>query len=253
MIDRSRFRRKVLLDLVAAPSTLIPAALGASSLLVSLAADGNTALWAFAGIAGLLGSMGVLATRWIYGADAIMRRAHESLTRADQQAKDRELDELDRRLRTDKDPRPEACLADLRALRDGFQNDATWSAGVGPRSSQEIANKVEKLFQACIISLRRSHDLWETASRMRTADARQSALEQRERLVEEIRASVKQLAKTIDGVRAMSLQQKQDQDLSQVRQELDESLEVARRVEERMQSLEAELGGRSVESGKEYE
>jgi hypothetical protein len=251
MHDRARFRRKVLMDLIAAPSTVIPAALGASSMLISLAADGNAAVWAFAGLSGLLASAGILATRWIYGADRIIQRAYESLNEQDRRAKDRELDELDRRLRTDKDPRPEKCLAELRAMYDGFQRDSAWSGGVGQRSAVEIANKVEKLFQACIISLRRSQDLWETATRMRTNEARDAALAQRERLVEEIRQSVVQLAKTIDGVRSLAVQKEHDHDLSRIRQELDESLDVARRVEERMQSLEVELGPSAVESNRE--
>jgi hypothetical protein len=60
-----------------------------------------------------------------------------------------------------------------------------------------------------------------------------------------------QLAKTIDGVRLLAVQKEHDQDLSRIRRELDESLDVARRVEERMQSLEVELGPSAVESNRE--
>jgi hypothetical protein len=86
---------------------------------------------------------------------------------------------------------------------------------------------------------------------MRTKEARDAALGQRERLVEEIRQSVVQLARTIDGVRSLTVQKEHEHDLSRIRQELDESLDVARRVEERMQSLEVELGGSAVESNHE--
>jgi hypothetical protein len=47
------------------------------------------------------------------------------------------------------------------------------------------------------------------------------------------------------------VQKEHDQDLSRIRRELDESLDVARRVEERMQSLEVELGPSAVESNRE--
>jgi methyl-accepting chemotaxis protein len=91
----------------------------------------------------------------------------------------------------------------------------------------------------------------ETAARMKTAEGRKTTLASRERMIDEIRASVEQLAHTIDGVQALAAEKRPDQDLAQIRRELDESLEVARRVEERMQSLEAELGKPAVETSRE--
>lgn len=241
-MDRSRYRRKVLLDLFASPWTLLPGVLGASSLLAGWAFDGGASWWLLGGIAGILAGAGAAATRWVFSADRIMHEAFDSLQEETRRQQEQKLDALDRRLLGDNDPRPEQFLRELRAMYRGFRDDAAWTGRLGERSAFEIAGKVEKLFQACIISLERSQDLWDTAARMKTEAARRNVLAGRERLLEEIRESVQQVAHTIDGVQSLALEQPSDQNLAQIRRELDESLAVARRVEERMQTLEAELG-----------
>jgi hypothetical protein len=250
-MDPSRFRRKVLVDLIAAPWTLVPAALGASALTVAWGLDQGTGFLAFMGVTGLIAAVGAVATQWVLGSDKLMRRAFEALQAEDARKQEESLDRLDRRLQGDDDPRPEQCLRDLRQLYQGFKRDTAWTGRIGERSAVEIANKVEKLFQACIISLERSQELMESAARMKTPAARKTSLESRERLLDEVRASVEQLAHTIDGVQSLAMEKSKEQDLALVRQELDESLEVARRVEERMQTLEAELGKPAVESNRE--
>ncbi len=82
---------------------------------------------------------------------------------------------------------------------------------------------------------------------MTTKDGRNSTLDARERLLEEVAQSIRQMAQTIDGVLAMGLQEQSAADLARIRQELDESLNVARRVEERMHSIEQELGRKDGE------
>lgn len=241
-MDRSRYRRKVLLELFASPWTLLPGVLGASSLLLGWALDGGASWWVLGGVAGLLTGIGAAATRWIFFADRIMRGAFDSLQQETFRKQEQALDDLDRRLEGDNDPRPEQSLRELRAMYRGFRDDAAWTGRLGERSAFEIAGKVEKLFQACIMSLERSQDLWDAAARMKTEGARRSVLAGRERLLDEIRESVAQVAHTIDGVQSLAVGQAADQNLAQIRRELDESLEVARRVEERMQTLEAELG-----------
>jgi len=85
-------------------------------------------------------------------------------------------------------------------------------------------------------------ELRDAAHGMRTADGQRSLFESRERLLEEINQSIRQLAGTLDNVKALALAQTPAHDLARLRQELTASLDVARKVEERMQSLEAELG-----------
>ncbi|MGE0608388.1 MAG: hypothetical protein AB7O62_14930 [Pirellulales bacterium] len=247
MIERSRYRRKVFADLLGHPATVLPAVAGMTALLASWAGVIDSPWWPFWGIAGLLAGAGIMASRWIFGSEKILHRAFDSLQEDALKDEKKLLDQLDRRLRQDNDPRPEEALRQLRQLYEGFRGDRGWQDALPERSTLEIGNKVEKLFKACIITLSRSQDLWETSQKMATANGRQSALAQREELVKEIRESVRQLARTIDGVQSLQVQLRQDDNLAQIRQELDESLEVARRVEQRMQNLEAELSKPSSE------
>jgi hypothetical protein len=219
-MDRQRVRKKVLLDLVAAPVTVIPAALGASLLAVAWAVDQHGAALAFLGMSGILAALGTLATRWVFGAERMVERAMRS---------------------ADDDPRPETWLGELRSIYDGFVQDAAWREGLSELSAAEVAGKVENLFQGCIISLQRSADLMDTAGRMATRKGRRSVLEARERLLEEVRRSVAQVARSIDDVRSLRLAGDEDKRLARIREELDESLEVARRVEDRLHTLEEEL------------
>jgi hypothetical protein len=240
-MDRNRVRNKVLLDLLAGPATVIPAALGATLLAVAWAVDQHAAALAFLGVSSLLASVGTVATRWIFGAERMTARAMQSL--ADEEARGRSaaLDALDKRLRTDQDPRPEDWLAELRSMYQGFVQDRAWRSRLSEPSAAELAGKVENLFQGCIISLQRSADLMDTAGSMATRDGRRSVLDARERLLEEVSRSVAQVARAIDDVRSLRLETDDGERLARIRQELDESLDVARRVEDRLQTLETEL------------
>jgi hypothetical protein len=242
MVDRAKLRRKVFLDLLSAPSTVIPAVAGASALLVSWAADFGGGWLAFLGVAGLLAGAGSLATRLIYGVEQATQRAYREIEAQEVAQRENKLEQLYKRLKQDNDPRDETSLKELCVLYQQFKQDAGWAQRVGERSALEITNRVEKLYQGCIISLERSLELSEAAKKMSTSAGRRSLLDSREGLLEEVRQSVQQLAKTIDGVKALQVDQNSATNLAQIRQELDESLEVARRVEQRMQSLESELG-----------
>ena len=59
-------RKKVLLDLFASPWSVVPIAGGLSAWLLSWAVDGHMAL-NMAGLIGVMGGIGVMATRVIFG------------------------------------------------------------------------------------------------------------------------------------------------------------------------------------------
>jgi hypothetical protein len=251
-MDRSRLRKKVLLDLVSSPWALFPGVGGLTMMLLAGAVNQGAPYLAFAGVASVLAGIGSLATRWIYRAEDVTKKAFEELQAEALKQEESDLDALDRRLRQeDDDPRTERHLAQLRRLYSGFRNDSSWATRMKQGAAVEIAQNVESLFRGCVQSLERSLELWHTAQKMATKDARAKVLEVRERLLEEIEQSIQQLARTIDEVQALAVKAKEQQDLAQIRRELNESLAVARRVEERMQALEAELGGPVTRSERE--
>lgn len=247
-VDPAKYRRKVLLDLAAHPATLMPAVMGLTSLLAAWSFSDFSTL-GFVGVVGLLVGAGATATRWLLGRDAIYRKAYDELQAEAEAKRTAELDALDKRLRADNDPRPEALLADLRTMYQGFRENGDWSRKLADRSAVEIASTVEKLFQGCIVFLERTAELWETARKLRTDDARRHLMETRESIIAEIGRSIQQLAKTIDGVMTLTVTGDEADALARLRSDLDANLEVARKVEQRMQTLESDL--RHTEAARE--
>jgi hypothetical protein len=241
-MDAVRFRKKVLADLFTSPWTLVPSLLGVTGIVAAMAQGNGTGGLAFLGVCALLTGVGSLVTRWIYKLNDISEKAWSELQSEEQQKRERKLDQLDRRLRRDGDPRTEQSLRDLRSIYREFGRDSKWSRRISTAAAVEIATKVERLFHGCLESLESGQELWESAARMRTAEHKESLLKRREGLVSEVARSVDQLAKTVDGVMTLALDVGDSDSLGRIRQELDESLEVARRVEERMDSLGTELG-----------
>ena len=242
-MDRKKLRNKVFLDLLNAPLTLGPTVLGASSLLVSWATDMGGGWLTLVGIGGILAGLGSLATQWILNSDKVIRTAYEDLEAEEIAAQENLLDLLHNRLRKDKDPRDEDSLRQLRTLYRSFKQDTDWTGRLGQQSAVEITSMVEKLYKGCIMSLERSADLVEAARKLNRSKAKDGVLQAREKLLEEVFESVDQIGKTIEHVKTLRINNGGTTDLARIRKELDESLDVARRVEERMQSMEQELGG----------
>ena len=210
--------------------------------MVAWAFGQGAVLLAFLGVGGLLAGLGAMVTRWILKGDEIHKEAFEELQKEAFQKQAEVLDDLDRRLQRDDDPRTERTLRELRDLYEEFKKDMRWAAGLDTRATFEIVSKVERLFKECVKSLRRSVELWQTSEKMRTLAVKKTVLESRGELLEEIWHSLEQLKKTVDGVHLLHLQKSDKTRHAEMRQELDASLEVARRVEERMRDLESNIG-----------
>ncbi len=245
-MDTGKLQKRVLLSLLTHPLTFAPALAGVSALLVAWGGEMGTGMLAFLGISGVLASVGSLATQFLLRSDALTRQAFEALEAEAAQEKERKLDDLEQRLKQDKDPRDEKLLRQLREIYQRFRDDTTWVTRISQQSAVEITNKVEKLFSGCIITLERSLNLARAAGKMTTKDGRKTTVDARERLLAEVAQSIQQMAQAVDGVLAMGLHEQSTADLARIRQELDESLNVAKRVEERMQTMEQELGSRDV-------
>lgn len=224
-------RRKVLLDLFASPSTLLPIVGGLSTLILSWAFGGSTAL-NLLGVAGILGGMGWFATRLILGLEDITSKAYEFVHNQQQQKQEEALDDLDGRLRRDRDPRTQGCLRQLRDLYGRFVEDV--KSGKINRGTHEILEIVEELFRTSVAQLESSYQLWQTARKL-TGDAKNEVLRQREEAVTEVDDTIRHLGKTIEQFLSFTRKKNKD-NLGRLRNDLDEAMRVARRTEERMAS-----------------
>jgi hypothetical protein len=225
-------KKKVYLDIFAAPGTLLPLAGGVTALLASWAIGGD-AMLSFAGIAGVLAGVGVTATRLILGLDKITQDAYDHVVQQQRRQQEEGLERLHQRLLDDQDPRTQNCLLELRHLYSRLQNkvDSTKinSAAYG------VIEGVDQVFRTSVQQLEYSVELWETAQTMR-GSARRDLLQQREELVQEICDTVEHLGQTVDRFHAMTTHRNR-RDLARLRKELDESLRIAREVERRTEQL----------------
>ena len=235
-------KRKVYLDLFASPLNLIPLAAGLTSLMASWAVGGSSAL-TLAGIAGVLGSAGVTMTRMILGLEGMTEQAYNYQLEKQRQEREQALDQLLHRLQQDRDPRTENCLRELRSLYESLQTAA--EKGNITTSAYEILAGMDKVFNQCVKQLEHSHALWETAQRL-MGPARKSLLQQRDQVVQEVCDTVVEVGKKVDRYLLTTTQRNQSE-LAKVRRELDESIEAARRAEQRTAALERSARAEAME------
>ena len=225
-------KKKVLLDLFASPWTVLPVVGGLTALMVSWAAGGS-ALLNTLGLVGILGGVGLLATRLIFGLERITNQAYEYLHQKQRQQQEQALDALDKKLKKDKDSRTQNSLRQLRHLYSSFQKDI--DDGKLVRGAHEILDTVERLFEASVGQLRRSYELWTTARKL-SGQPREDVLDERETVIQEVVDTVEHLSKTIQEFHTYA-SKRNDANLARLRSELDETMKVARRTEDRIASL----------------
>jgi hypothetical protein len=243
MLDEKTLRKRVWLRLLGSPLTIVPFLLGMTTLTTTWALDWKPGIGMFAGLAGLLAAGGAFLTRLLLSAGRVTREVATQLEREDQDARQRSLDELDRRLSSaDQDPRPEAALRDLRALVKAFEEGATDYSRSNAGSVIDIHSRVGELFDHCVESLCQTERLWQTAQKLNTVAARKPILHQREKIIEEIQASIKQLSDTLVALQTLGAGDRSPAELGRLRDELDQSLAVAKTVEERVNNLVKETG-----------
>jgi hypothetical protein len=225
-------RRKVLLDIFAAPGALLPLAGGLTALMVSWAVGGNSAL-NFGGVAAMLGGFGIMASRLILKLDRITQDAYDYFVQKQRSQQEDALEKLEQRLLLDQDPRTQTTLRTLRHLY-GRLKEKIDSGKVTP-AAYGVIEGVDSLFQSCVKQLEASVDLWETAQTVR-GSARRAMLEQREQLVQEVTDAVEHLGKTVERFHELETERNRSE-LGRLRRELDESMRVAREAERRTAEL----------------
>src|ERR1051326_2816570 len=243
MLDEKTLRRRVFLRLLGNPLTVLPFMLGMSTWIASWALDWKPGVGLFAGLAGTLAAAGSFITRLLLSGEQVARQVVGELERDEQEARQRALDELDHRLATaDQDPRPETALRDLRALVKAFEESTEVAARFNAGSVVEIRSRVGDLFDQCVESLRQTERLWQTAGKLNSAEARKPILQQREKIIHDVQASIKQLSGTLVALQSLGAGGPTHGQLERLREELDQSLAVAKTVEERVNDLVKDTG-----------
>lgn len=226
--------RRVFREIFMAPTVVLPIIGGASAWLLSWAADGVPAL-TLAGLMGVLGGLGWMATRAIFRTEEITAKTIEKLQQQELAAEQAELDRLEDLLKQDDDDRDQELLKLLRIQRAQFQEIASQPGFVV--RSQDVLLKVDQLFKASINNLYESYRLW-LQSRELSKSQRKLLLDERERLLDDIQQTVNSLQQSLDQYRGLA-KRAVGSDLGGLREELEASIDIAKRTEERLRQLDS--------------
>ncbi len=238
MVDEKQVQKRVLLRSLGTPLVLTPFLTGVTVMMATPALGTRIAFGIFAGIAGTLASAGIFLTRLLLKGDSTAKEIAEEIESEEFNEQQRALDELDATLSTaDQDPRPEAALRDLRALLRAFDELNEQAEGALVHSMVQIRGSVNQLFEQCVHSLAQTDKLWQSARRLQTKSARRPMLEQREKMIADVQSTVKQISETLANLQTLNSGGNASTEFQRLRDELDQSLEVARNVEARIQSL----------------
>ena len=248
MSENKNLAKRVMADIAGSPLVLLPFMAGSAAFasLFALGLKGSAALGvALVGLAGLLTSVGTFLTKFILGRDTRVKQLIEASRDKAKRDKRKALDHFHHRLTMDGDERTETAMQDLRSLRQAFQQLDKIAPDLNQAMIDDIQQRSEELFQQCMSSLEKTLQLWKTAESLASETARKPILEQREKLVGDVVQTVEHMSRTLASVQGITDRSDGDVRLQRLRGELDQSLEVAKKVEQRVDSL---LTGVSIQS-----
>ena len=225
-------KRKVISELFLAPSVVLPIVGGISAGLLSWASGGSSYLTG-AAIAGVIGGVGWMLTRMVFKVEQITESVMQAELDRDLRRESAELDELAKKLRTDGDHRTQDYLTLLRAVRTDFE-EAARRPDVRARSAR-IREQVSQVFQAAVEQLRESYRQWELSENL-VGTSREKILQNRELTLKEIESTIDRLQHSVEQFKDL-IASDQKVDLASMREELEETMRVAKRTEERMREL----------------
>ncbi len=242
-IGDESFRQRYILKILASPSCLLPMLFGITDLLALWTFGIDSGAAVFAGLAGILGGLGVFLTRIVTGDDKASESAVSSLQVDAVRAREKALDDLDRRLCQDDDPRPETLLRDLRVLARMFEQDQAWTGALKTTATMDILTGVDRMFKECVRHLEKTWDLQNAVSLMTHDALKKPLLKERELIIKDVAAGVSHLGKILSSIKALerSAVGTRESELVSIRDELDQSLLVAQKVNERMEALDRQI------------
>ena len=237
--DDSNFGKRLALDLLGSGWVMFPFAAGVTSLLAGWAVRADGPGFVMAGIAGVAMGVGALATRWFTGADRMADRAQAEFERERDAAHKKRLKTLDHRLYRDGEARTNQALGGLRELDRRFR---ALQEDPERRPPPEVDSRMHELLELSVRGLERMADLHDTRQDLVTDEAKQKVHDARAKLLNEVEQGVDAVVRTLDGLYTLKLNHERPAaEIAELRDALDTSLVVARRVEDRMAELERDI------------
>lgn len=238
MPDERQLRNKVLLRLLGHPAVLTPAVLGTSAGIWFLGFAGRPVFGVLAALAGVLTAAGAYLVRVRFDRGRTAGRVMAELELQQHATWESRLDALDRRLvQADQDPRPEAALRDLRALLRAFEQVVRQCGDAHLATALEVRSRVRRLFEQSVQALEQTMKLHATARQLQLSAGRDPILAERERILADIQAGISKLGATLVALQRLGDGFQARGELTRLRDALDDSLQLAHRVEQRLHDL----------------
>lgn len=228
-----RFQRRAIYEAGKSPVSSVPVAVGLLVLFAGLIM-GPFGFITLAGLLAVTAGVGFAVRKLLKGFSQLTNAAYETFFASQQEKQLRALRELDRRLQRDHDPRTHNLLRQLWHLYQELEKDV--KSGKLDYGAHDVLEKVDKMFRVCVEHLQLTYQLWESARRQSDFAARQK-LQRREELIQEVHASVDHLEQVVERL-GESAAERNTGELRRLRDELDESVRVAKAVEERTAELD---------------
>ena len=223
--------KKVLLDLSSAPVSLLPFAAGLCLMLTGWAF--SSSFFGFLGVCGMLAGIATFIVRMIFQMDKLKAQARKWRLSSDSKKREIKLDELDNRLCYDLDPRTETALRRLRELQIDFKKQIRTGVIRGQVGSF-ISEKVDDLFDGCILQLRQSFEMFKAARKL-SGKERSELQKQRKAIVDDVVKSISELGKTI--TKCFSMATTRSSSMADKRKELQATMEGIARAEQEVEDI----------------
>jgi hypothetical protein len=185
-------------------------------------------------VVGIVGGAAWLVAGTVLNVEKLTDQALAAHQQASLASENEQLDLLARQLRTDRDHRTQDILTLLRSLREDFERTAG-RPGIERRSAR-FREQIGLVFQATVEKLRESYRLMQQSESV-VGQPRQQFLDQREALVLQAMEAANKL-RDITQQFMTAIDDDSESNMESLQKELELSLEIAKRTEQRMKELE---------------
>ena len=224
MTIKEETSKQLYLDLFVSRSVLIPVFFGLQASIFGWLL--GSMLTVAGGFLTALFGLGIFGTRLVFGLDKLAQEAQQKVLERQEQTKEQDLDNLIVKLKRDRDPRPERCLQELRSLRKLLKTK------VSGTFKTEILDNFDDLFKKCVKQITDTDELW-SASLNLTGRTKKKIREEREKIVLDVEELTNRL---VDYVHK-AIENVDDSESAQSLKELEQSIEIARKTEQRLSGL----------------
>ncbi len=239
MLDQKLFRKKFFLKIFSDPFFLFPFATGITLFVINWASF-NSSLLMLISMGIIISSIGIFASKFVLFGNKYAQEILDDVSKEEEQKNDLKLDALKKQLCYLADHEKLISLfSDLRITYKQFKEEAVNSKNVFVR--EEILKSIKSLFDSCVDRFEKIIKLSEDISNVVTKKAQDLLKKERKQIISEVEECLSNVEEKFIEFKKLneageSSSINSDGDLKKISSDLERTLEIAKRVEERKTS-----------------